>query len=343
MSQLTVFQWPIVGNQNIVNFLQAALLNQEMAHAYLFYGPKGIGKRTVAEYFTKSVFCFNDEQPKEAGQKIIPCNQCQHCQQIIHNVHPDVYWLRKEEDQQNISINQVREMQHRLQLCSFLASYKFAIIEGAETLSIEAWNSLLKILEEPAGKTIIILLTTDIAALPATIVSRCQILKFLPVSQQVIYRFLLEKGAERGEAHYLASLANGQPGIALAAGKDKSLLEERRQQIQNIVNIQKGKIWERFQIINELFGHKDSFLAMQAKAMPILDCWLTVFRDLILLKSEREGLINNAFCLMDLRRISLNYKPRQLVQIVKDILQTKDFINQNVHPKLAIENLVLNF
>jgi len=172
----------IIGHKNIVSFLEKSLKNKQIAHAYLFYGPKHLGKKTIAENFAEMLL----------GQPIVN--------------HPAIYFVKRERKEkenkmaQNISIEQIRELERKLSLSSFLNSYKIGIIEEAETMSIEAANSLLKTLEEPTPKTVIILLASNISVLPATIVSRCQVLKFLPVAKEKIYNHLLSLGASRDEA-----------------------------------------------------------------------------------------------------------------------------------------------
>ena len=144
------FSWPILGHQSIVNYLQTSIINQKINHAYIFYGPEHIGKSLVADYFVNSLQCeeFNNKNKK------IPCQKCNACQQIEKGIHPDIYKVNKESDKKNISIEQVRNLQHKLSMRSFLTSYKVAIIDQAESISLEAANSLLKTIEEPTSKTI---------------------------------------------------------------------------------------------------------------------------------------------------------------------------------------------
>lgn len=184
----------IIGHKNITSFLEKSVKNGEISHAYLFYGPSHLGKKAVASHFAEVIL----------GRPIAN--------------HPDVYLVGRERDEKesklakNISIEQIRELERKLSLSSFLNSYKIGIIEEAETMSEEAANSLLKTLEEPTPKTVIILLSTSTSALPATIVSRCQTLKFLPVAKEKIYDHLLNLGAGRDEARDLSGISFGKPG-----------------------------------------------------------------------------------------------------------------------------------
>src|SRR3989344_1191746 len=167
-------KWPIVGHSHIVSYLQNSLNNLKLAHAYLFVGLDHVGKAAVAGYFINSLVCQNLEVEALA----VPCGECQSCRQALSGNHPDVYWLARELNEKtdklkkNISIEQVRQLQNKLSLRSFLNSYKIAVVSEAQTLSAEAANSLLKTLEEPSARTVLILLAENLARLPQTIVSR---------------------------------------------------------------------------------------------------------------------------------------------------------------------------
>ena len=163
------FKWPIIGHSNIVSYLKKCLATNNASHAYLFVGQSHIGKTTVAESFVNSLICENLHQ----GNGQVPCGACQCCQQLSNKIHPDVYWLKREinektgELRKNISIEQIRELQNKLSLHSFLNSYKVAVINEAEALSQEAANSILKTLEEPTAKTVLIIKSSPWSRIPS--------------------------------------------------------------------------------------------------------------------------------------------------------------------------------
>lgn len=197
------FDWPLVGNLQITEFLEKSILNDKVAGAYIFTGPDNLGKTTTANFFAQCLLCEN----KEAGSGNLPCENCNSCHSfhsgnniIISDAkdekqraaHSDFTIVKRAKDKKNISIEQVRGLIKTLSLSSFLNSYKIGIIKHADALSTEAFNALLKTLEEPREKVIIILIVKSLDSLPATIISRSQILRFGPVEVNVIYDYLIK-------------------------------------------------------------------------------------------------------------------------------------------------------
>lgn len=335
------FKWPIVGHSNIVSYLQQGLANDNTSHAYLFVGPTHIGKTTVAKNFVDSLVC-QDLHEKDKGE--VPCGVCECCKQIENNIHPDVYWLEREMNEKtnkrkkNISIEQVRELQNKLSLHSFLNSYKVAVIEQAQTLSLEAANSLLKTLEEPTAKTVLILLVTNTALLPRTIISRCQIINFLPVSDKELTDYLISLKTERKKAKTLAAMSFGRPGIALSYLGEPDLYADFQESVKQFVTLMKADINSRFKIISEVVNSGDIDSIKET-----LIVWTKVLRDLLLMKTKGENLISNLKISSDLEELANTYRIKDLVKILADINFTKRYLAANVNPKLTLENLVLNF
>ncbi|MBI5071563.1 hypothetical protein HZB93_01585 [Candidatus Falkowbacteria bacterium] len=272
----------IIGHKNITSFLEKSLKNGETSHAYLFYGPAHLGKKTVAEKFSEAVL----------GQPILN--------------HPDVYLVGRERSEKenkiakNISIEQVRELLRKLSLSSFLNSYKIGIIEEAETLSSEAANGLLKTLEEPTPKTVIILLSTSVSALPATIVSRCQALKFLPVAKEKIYDQLINLGASRDEARDLAGISWGKPGVALDFWQNRKeegrepAIEEYEERARGILDLMRAEtMHDRMKIFDEVLGKDSGTEDLFGSLNQILALWTSVLRDAVLLHHGCPELVAN--------------------------------------------------
>ncbi|MFA6409961.1 MAG: DNA polymerase III subunit delta' [Candidatus Buchananbacteria bacterium] len=334
------FKWSIIGHRQIVSYLQNNLKNSQTAHAYLFCGPSHIGKSTVAKEFLASLVCRNLHQK----QSSVPCGQCDCCKQINSQIHPDVYWLKREinektgKKKKNISIEQVRELQNKLSLHSFLDTYKIAVIADAQTLSQEAANSLLKTLEEPSPKTIIILLATNSAELPATIISRCQLIKFYPVDPKDIFDHLIDLKVERKKAKTLTALSFGRPGVALNYFLAPEKYEAFEEQIQEFVSLIKSGNIERFKMISEIIESHDA-----DELKEILAVWTKVIRDLLLLRIGAQDFISNLNLFSELEQVAKVYQSKDLIENLKKINQAKRYLSANVNPKLALENLVLNF
>ncbi|MFQ5997657.1 MAG: ATP-binding protein, partial [Dehalococcoidales bacterium] len=173
--------WQVVGQDRVVSLLRRSLEKESLAHAYLLVGPPHVGKMTLALNLAQALNC-------EAAER--PCGECAPCQKIASANHADVQviGLISEENsaeaklRTEISIDQIRQMQHSASLPPFEGKYKIFIIEEAEFLSTEAANCLLKTLEEPVGSVIFILLTANDRLLPQTVVSRCQRLELAPLA-----------------------------------------------------------------------------------------------------------------------------------------------------------------
>lgn len=337
------FQWPIVGHANIVSYLQNNILANKVAHAYLFVGPANIGKTAVAEFFVNSLVC--ERLDSDTEEKQIPCNECSRCQQVKNKIHPDIFWLSREINEKteklkkNISIEQIRELQNKLSLCSFLDSYKIAVIREASTLSKEAANSLLKTLEEPAPKTVMILLTASLADLPRTIVSRCQVIKFLPVAGKEIIDYLIFLKTEKKKAKTLAELSFGRPGVAINYLHSSDDYLDFQEKVKQFISLLKSEdINERFKLINNLIKFNDvDFLK------DILIIWKKILRDLLLIKYSGQNFISNFRFSSDLAQLVDVYAAKSLIADLKEINSAKRYLDSNVNPKLVLENLVLNF
>jgi len=158
-----------------------------------------------------------------------PCGECDSCRKIASANHPDVQVIGLIQDTDSpeaklISTEQIEQMQHSASLPPFTGRYKAFIIDGAELLSTEAANRLLKTLEEPVGKVIFILLTTNDSLLPATVISRCQRLELTPLPAAEVEAALSSRGVDPPRARLLAGLSHGWPGVGAIGCRRQYLL-----------------------------------------------------------------------------------------------------------------------
>ncbi len=178
--------WQVIGQEKALTLLKRSLAEDNLAHAYLLVGPSHIGKMTLAINLAQALNCFKDEPP---------CGQCSSCVRISRGCHADVQVLslksktnEKGKSNVEIGIDDIRDVQHVANLPPFEGGHKVFIIDGAENMSAEASNCLLKILEEPPTKVVFLLLTSEEDKLLPTIVSRCQRigLKPMPAAEEGI-------------------------------------------------------------------------------------------------------------------------------------------------------------
>ncbi len=332
--------WNFIGNQNIVDYLQKNLIHSQLAHGYLFYGPEHIGKTKLAQTFMAAILCHAYQADKDLNP---PCQKCLHCQQLAKGIHPDVYWVKREEGKKDITIEQINELRGRLGMSSFLNSYKIAVIEEAEKMNRSAANALLKTLEEPTPHTILILLTSKINFLPATIASRCQVLRFKPVPLAEILNFLIKLKASRPLAEIIANLSFGCPGKAVNFLQNEGLLSFYQAEVNDFLEINRQDISYQFKEIASLVKDGENFSARVNNLIAVLDIWQLVLRDLLLIKIFSVNLIKNIFIQKELERLATKYSINQLKELIDKIRSTQKYLRQNINPQLAMENLVLNF
>jgi DNA polymerase-3 subunit delta' len=199
--------------------MQAALRNQRLHHAYLFVGPEGIGKRTIALALAKAVHCseMTDDY----------CSRCVNCASIIDGNHPDVRFVQPLQGKKEISIQQVREVERELRFRSFSGKRKIAVVDPAALMNVAAQNALLKTLEEPPENSLLILVTPNGGGLLPTLRSRCLRLSFAPLSRFQIAEFLrAERRIKADDAEILAAMSMGSIGVAM--NLDQQALAEKR-------------------------------------------------------------------------------------------------------------------
>lgn len=214
----------ILGHATVLDQLWSALRAEEAHHAYLFEGPKGVGKRTVAERYAMAANCERD------GER--PCGTCRSCHTIASGAHPDVIRLEPPPDRATriIPVKDVREVIRKSGYHRYGGRRRVVIIDPAEAMQPAAANALLKTLEEPPEGTGFILIASHASALLPTIVSRCQRVRFGPVPMGPLAAWLGDRG-HRTVAEQAAALSLGCPGraLALAEGGLKRRLKLRDQ------------------------------------------------------------------------------------------------------------------
>jgi DNA polymerase-3 subunit delta' len=151
-----------------VDQLRSAWAAQRLPHALLVQGADGLGKRELAAWLATAVLC------ERSHPQLQVCTECASCKLIAAGSHPDLMWIRPPEDKQQISVDQIRDLSAALTHTSFRQGYKVAVVEPAHQMTVNAANGLLKTLEEPTPRTLLILITSRPSALPATVRSRCQ-------------------------------------------------------------------------------------------------------------------------------------------------------------------------
>ena len=288
----------IIGHQKQWNFLKKRAAQGDFSHAYLFCGPEQVGKKKMALEWASLL--VGKEMPKFQ--------------------HPDLLFL--ESEGKDIQIGQIKELIWSLSLKPYSAPVKVAIIDNANLMNQEAQTSLLKTLEEPKGKSVIILVSQEPEQLLPTILSRVQVLKFYPVSQKEIADYLKKNGISQKEAENVSSLTCGKPGMALDFLADPNLSKKIQQKAQDLNKILGENLPFRFQYAQALSENSE-------EVKETLKIWLYSARELLMSKikdSEDSSSIG------------------KLKSILQEIQKTFYLISKtNVNAKLALETLMLSF
>jgi DNA polymerase-3 subunit delta' len=204
----------IIGHDRAKALLQAAVARDRLAHAYLFHGVDRIGKRLLATRLAQALLC--DGGPGSTA--VDGCGVCRSCRQIDAQTHPDFTYIRPDPEQANpqIKIEQIRDIEHQLIYRPLIGDRKICMIDEADRMTIGAANALLKTLEEPPDHSVFLLISSRPSALPATIRSRCQVLRLTPPARtQIEAAVVLRRNLPPADARFLAILSEGQLGRAL--------------------------------------------------------------------------------------------------------------------------------
>jgi DNA polymerase-3 subunit delta' len=322
--------WQVIGQEKTLSLLDYGLKTDAIAHAYLLVGPRHVGKGTLAINLAQALNCDGPE---------LPCGECHACQRIREGKHADVISIGLDSGTE-IGIDDIRGLQHSANLPPYEGKCKVFIIDGAEYLSTEAANALLKILEEPPPRVVWLLLAAEEERLLPTIISRCQRLELKPVSSERVQGVLVNSyNVDGDKAKLLTRLCHGRPGWALSALADSDMLEQRSQRIDRLASLLTVGIEQRFAYAQELAGQ---FSQDRKAGSEIAELWVDWWRDLMLTKGGcQEAIINLDFKTV-LEEQSKGLSLIEMKEFLTNLGLLQDAISKNVNPRLALEWLMLN-
>ena len=239
-------------------------------HAYLFSGPRGTGKRSVAQLCVMAALCRGEKKP---------CGECGPCRRVLSGSHPDVHHVLPAKGKQSIGVDVLREAIEEVGVKSFEDGAKAMIFPEAHKMTPQAQNCLLKTLEEPPQGTVFFLITDQPGALLPTIVSRCRVVRFHPLSQEEAAARLCALGLPQAEANQRARMAEGCVGQALEIGEEQMALRRSLSQavfsirrpgdVLAVVNAYKDDKEHQGQIMDMLEGIVRDILSAQAGGAPL--------------------------------------------------------------------------
>jgi len=319
----------ILGQEKPIRLLTTLLQNGTIPHALLFIGIEGVGKQTAAMAMAMACNCMA-VKPKHN-----PCGSCKSCRKIESGNHPDIILLKPSGP--FIRIGQIRDLCGTLAMKPYEARLRVVIISDAQAMNPSAGNALLKVLEEPPDRTLLILTALQTSDLLPTIVSRCQHIRFNPVSQKNLESLLIQRhGANPDEAKIIAIMANGSVSKAVSMinsiNRD-NWVNRRIWLINEVESLPVSSMGSRMAFAEKLSKSKE----ILAESLEVIKFW---FRDLVVCKYHPEKIINR-----DLKdkilRVSKKMNVISLISKIDDIESAQKNIQANTNLRLTLEVLIM--
>lgn len=321
--------WKLLGHDWAVNLLRGQIAQDRLSHAYLFTGPQGVGRRTLALSLAKAVNC---QDPPAAGDF---CDECRACRGFAKMGHPDLHIVQLQEGDRDIKVDAVREMARMLALTPYESNYQIALLLNFERASVHAANALLKTLEEPARNVLLLLTAESAESLPATIASRCEQLRLRPVPVDSLAQGLVEqRQLDEVHAQLLARVSGGRPGYALQLNEEPELLAQREKWLEDLNDLLgQGRV-ERFAYAEQLSKDREAL-------RQTLVVWLSMWRDLLLRSGAAAGPISNLDRESDLASLAGSLSLSNVRDGLAAIEETLEALGGNANARLALESLLL--
>ena len=327
--------WRIITHNQTMKLLENSFSNDLFSHAYILSGNRHVGKMTLALDIAASLNCISNMQA---------CGSCIQCSRIFNHNHSDIRIIGDDDkDGLNdtvISIESIREIQSESNLKPFEGKYRVYIINGAEKLSIEASNALLKLLEEPPQQVVFILLTIDNNLILPTVLSRCKHIELRPVQHSVIEEYLVNNyDISTENASNISRVSKGLLGWAIRAYNDPNVIIEREYRLDLIEKLFFADDIYRFEYAKEL---SEEFSKNKNFVYSDIDLWIELWRDILYIKSNAHELIVNLSRLESLNSISKLMNNDIIHSFLKSIQKAEFNLKINLSSRLVLESLMLS-
>ncbi|MBB6455225.1 DNA polymerase-3 subunit delta' [Salirhabdus euzebyi] len=312
----------------VTKMLTNGIEKERIAHAYLFQGSRGTGKKEASILVAKSFFCPNQTE-------VEPCHVCRECKRIDSGNHPDLHWVKP--DGASIKKEQIAHLQKEFTYTGLESNQKVYIIEHADRMTTNASNQLLKFLEEPSKNTVAILLTENNQSILNTIRSRCQIMSFKPLNPIALQQKLVENGVTEATARLTSYLTNNV-SEAIELSHDGWFAKSREIVIKLIEVLHEQKDEAFLFLHNQWLNHFQDREQTQLG----LDLLLIWYKDFIYYHIERQEAIIFMNEIDRFEKYTYTLSQKFATKAIKNILEAKSKLMANVNPTLVIEDLVLH-
>ena len=328
--------WDILGHEWAADMLERHIATGGLRHAYLFAGPRGVGRRTLALRFAQAVNCVNPPQPG------VPCGECRACQQIERMQQADLTIVQSEAEGASLKVDQVRDLQRALSLAPYESAYRVALLLRFEEATEGAQNALLKTLEEPNPKVLLLVTADDPDNLLPTIVSRCELLRLRPMKLDQLEKILVEtKSLEPDKARLTAHVAGGRAGYAFRLAGDEELWAARILWVNDFFSLLSNSKRARL-------AYSESKARGRERAEARLDlrdgltCWLSLWRDVLLVVTGSETPLTNLDREDEIRRLARAVTEQRAADLVRQLEHSFTRIPV-ANLQLMLDNLLLEW
>ncbi len=332
----SVSSWGLIGHGWIEDLLRRHISAGRVRHAYLFTGPEGVGRRTLALKFAQALNC---EQPPEPG---VFCGECRACRGLARMQHPDLHIVSAEDVGGTLEVSKVRELQRQLALTPYESRWRVALLNRFQEASNSAANALLKTLEEPPARVVLLLTAESAESLLPTIVSRCEEIRMRVLSHTELEAELEARGLDMDRASLLSRLAAGRPGQALRWVDEPEALVQHHAYLDDLLELLGQTRVERFRYVRQLTDQKKEMDEKRREAVAFVQAWLSFWRDLLLIAHDVQSPVQHQDALPQLEALKEAVPARTLLEVGKAFERTLEAIGANANLQLALETLMLD-
>ena len=325
------FDWPVVGHNTQVRLLTHSITQNTTGHAYLFLGQRHTGKKFITRLFAQSLLC--------TGQGMTPCKYCENCSAFTGNNHPDVHKIDVTNVYESIGIDEVREFNRLLHLKPALNEKKIGIILNAERLTMVASNALLKLLEDSPKNVTVLLTANSSVKLPPTLVSRCQLLKFKPVSELDMKQWLKQTKLSDTDEADLLHLSMGRISLAKTILEDS--LSTYNKDINKIIDILDLSKLDRMRyILDHVNVKNDNADRYHSRSYALIDKLESLYHDVLLVKLGDDTIIHLSH-LSRIKSIAKRFTLAALIESMTAITDLRENISRYINTQLSWEAFLL--
>nr|WP_277423924.1 DNA polymerase III subunit gamma/tau [Staphylococcus capitis] len=329
----------VVGQTHVTKTLRNAISKGKQSHAYIFSGPRGTGKTSIAKVFAKAINCLNSDDGE-------PCNECAICKGITQGTNSDVIEI---DAASNNGVDEIRNIRDKVKYAPSESKYKVYIIDEVHMLTTGAFNALLKTLEEPPSHAIFILATTEPHKIPPTIISRAQRFDFKAISMNQIVdrlKFVAESQSleyDNAALEFIAKTSEGGMRDALSIMDQAIAFGDERLTLQDALNVtgsvDEAALNDLFKDVvegnvKEAFGRYHHFISEGKEVNRLINDMIYFVRDTIMIKTSNESIEYDALVSFELDTLY------RMIDIINDTLVSIRFsVNQNVHFEVLLVKL----